>query len=153
MGFQPSLAIDGSNVVHQDAELRRLAGLDPERARAELERLLAGRSRVAVFWDGGPGGEARTLHRKGLRVDYSGAGEADDRIVHWLKHQGPTTVVVVSDDAALARRCRQIGARTVAARGFAAGLRSTRDAPVERLPPTPAEVDFWLREFAVGPGE
>lgn len=147
------LAIDGSNVVHQDAELRRLAGLDPERARAELERLLGGRAQTAVFWDGGPGGEIRTLHRKGLRVDFSGPGEADARLVAWLKQNGPLKAVVVTDDAALARRCRTLGARVVRARGFADGLRTTRDAPVDRPPPSPAEVDFWMREFRVQPGE
>lgn len=153
MGVQPFLAVDGSNVVHQDAELRRLAGIDPERARSELERLLAGRTRVAVFWDGGPGGLAQTLHRKGLRVDYSGPGEADDRIVAWLKHQGPLRAAVVSDDAALGRRCRQLGARMVSARGFADQLRSTRDVPPDRAPPSAAEVGFWMREFKVRPGE
>lgn len=151
--MSPYLAIDGSNVVHQDAELRRLAGLDPERARAELERLLAGRQRIAVFWDGGPGGEARTLHRKGLRVDYSGTGEADDRLVAWLKQQGPPRTLVISDDAGLGRRCRQLGARVATARGFADGLRRTRDAAPDRSPPDPAEVAFWMREFNVQPGE
>ena len=149
----PYLAVDGSNVVHQDAELRRLAGIDPERARAELERLLAGRQRVAVFWDGGPGGEARSLHRKGLRVDYSGGGEADDRIIAWLKQQGQPRATVATDDAGLSRRCRALGARVVPTRGFADGLRSTRDAPLDRAPPTPDELAFWMKEFKVKPGE
>jgi predicted RNA-binding protein with PIN domain len=145
--------VDGSNVVHQDAELRSLAGQDPERARTELERLLAGRQRVAVFWDGGPGGEARSLHRKGLRIDYSGAGEADERIVAWLKQHGPRGSVLVSDDAVLGRRCRALGARIAAARGFADGLRGERDAPPDRGPPHAAELGFWMREFGVRPGE
>ena len=147
------LAIDGSNVVHQDAELRRLANLDPERARAELERLLGGRRNTAVFWDGGPGGEPRTFQRKGLRVDYSGSGEADERLVAWLKQHRPTGLVVITDDATLARRCRTLGARVATARGFAAGFRTQRDAPPERPPPSPAEVEFWMREFKVRPGE
>ncbi|MBN8525199.1 MAG: NYN domain-containing protein [Planctomycetes bacterium] len=147
------LLIDGSNVVHQDAELRRLAGIDPERARAELERLLGGRHQTMVFWDGGPGGEVRSFMRKGIRVDYSGPGEADERIVAWLKHHGPKSAVVISDDGPLTRRCRTLGARIASARGFAAGLRTTRDAPYDRPPPTPAEVEFWMREFQVKPGE
>ena len=147
------LIIDGSNVLHQDAELSRLAGRDPERARAELERLLGGRHQTSVFWDGGPGGEVRTFQRKGLRIDYSGPGEADERIIAWLKQHGPLRHVVVTDDAALSRRCRTLKAKVVTARGFAAGLRSVRDAPPDRAPPEPHEVEFWMREFRVGPGE
>lgn len=147
------LLIDGSNVVHQDAELRRLAGLDPERARAELERLIGGRRMTIVFWDGGPGGEVRSFIRKGIRVDFSGAGEADERLVAWLKHHGPKSAVVITDDGQLARRCRSLGTRVATARGFAAGLRTTRDAAPDRPPPSPAEVDFWMREFQVKPGE
>jgi hypothetical protein len=147
------LAIDGSNVVHQDPELRRLANGDPERARAELERLLGGRKQTAVFWDGGPGGEVRTVHRKGLRVDFSGPGEADDRLVAWLKQHGPLRAVIITDDAVLGRRCRLLGARVARARGFADGLRTTRDAAPDRPPPSAAEVDFWMREFRVAPGE
>lgn len=148
------LLVDGSNVVHQDAELRRLAGLDPERARGELERLLGGRRMTVVFWDGGPGGAVRSFMRAGVRVDYSGPGEADERIVAWLKRHGPTAAVVVSDDGPLARRCRGLGARTAGARGFAAGLRGAGDpGPPDRPPPDAAELEFWLREFRVRPGE
>lgn len=147
------LLLDGSNIVHQDAELRRLAGQDPELARAELERLLGGRHLTVVFWDGGPGGEVRSFQRKGVRVDYSGPGEADARIIAWLKQHGPLKCVVITDDGPLARRCRTLGARIATARGFAAGLRTVRDAPPDRGPPAPGEVDFWLREFRVGPGE
>jgi len=147
------LLLDGSNVVHQDAELRRLANLDPERARAELERLLGGRHMTAVFWDGGPGGEIRTFQRKGIRVDYSGPGEADDRIVAWLKQHGPLHGAVITDDGPLARRCRALKAKVASARGFAVGLRTLRDAPPDRGPPPAHEVDFWLREFRVAPGE
>jgi len=147
------LLIDGSNVVHQDTELRRLASPDPERARAELERLLGGRRMTAVFWDGGPGGEERSFQRKGIRVDYSGPGEADGRIIVWLKQHGPLRAVVVTDDGPLGRRCRTLGAKVVTARGFAAGLRTTRDASPDRPPPSPSEVEFWMREFNVRPGE
>lgn len=147
------MVIDGSNVLHTDAELRRLAAIDPERARAELERLLAGLPRVAVFWDGGPGGEVRSLHRKNLRIDYSGDGEADDRLVAWLKHQGPAKASVITDDQALGRRCRQIGAKIVSARGFVDQLRTTKDAAPDRPPPTPADLNFWMREFGVRDGE
>ena len=153
MGVPQSLVIDGSNVLHSDSELRRLATIDPERARAELERLLAGRARVSVFWDGGPGGSVRSLHRKGIRVDYSGDGEADDRLVAWLKHQGPRKTTVVTDDSALRRRCQQLGARIVPARGFVDQLRTTRDVAPDRPPPSPTDVDFWMREFQCKDGE
>jgi hypothetical protein len=143
------LLIDAHNVIHADAELRRLMH-DPERARAELERLLAGRRCTTLFYDGGPDGAARSLRRKGLTVVYSGSDEADDAIVRWLKLHPGTRSVVVSDDAELGRRCRQLKAILRDTGSFLAGLRRQADAPIAQ-PPLPAhEVDFWMREFRVG---
>lgn len=143
------LLIDAHNVIHADADLRRLMHPDPERARAELERLVAARGRCTVFHDGGPGGEARTLRRRGLAVVYSGTGDADDAIVRWLKQHPGERAAVVSDDADLRRRCRQIGAGTIGTREFLGALRRRVDGPRDQAPVPPHEVAFWQREFGV----
>jgi predicted RNA-binding protein with PIN domain len=140
--------IDAHNVLHQDPALRTLMH-EPERARSELERLLAGRQHLHLFYDGGPGGEVRTSHRQGLRVDYAGTGEADDRIVQWLKHNHSRRAVVVTDDAELRRRVRTLGAGVIDADGFLTGLRRERDPREDRGPLSAAEVDEWMRIFGL----
>lgn len=142
------LLVDGHNVIHQDAELRRWMD-EPERAHGELERLLAERSRITIFYDGGPGGETHTLRRHGLTVDYSGVAEADDRIVRWLLFHPNVRAVVVSDDRQLAIRVKTLGARTIPARGFLDAFRTSREAPADRPPLSPAEVDEWMRIFGL----
>ncbi len=141
------LLIDAHNVIHADPDLRRLLTPDPERARAELERLLAHRGRCTVFHDGGPGGEARSLRRRGLAVVYCGTGEADDAIVRWLKRHPGDRAAVVSDDAELKRRCRQLGAGLIATGDLLATLRRQVDGPRDQPPVPPHEVDFWMWEF------
>lgn len=142
------LLVDAHNVIHADPDLRRMMR-DPERARAELERLLAHRGRCTVFHDGGPGGEARSLRRRGLAVVYAGTGEADEAIVRWLKLHPGERAAVVSDDAELCRRCRQIGAGVIGATTFLGTLRRRVDGPRDQ-PPLPAhELAFWMREFHV----
>jgi hypothetical protein len=145
------LLIDGHNLIHQDAELRRLMA-EPERAHGELERLLAERSRITVFYDGGPGGETHTIRRSGLTIDYAGVSEADDRIVRWLLFHPNVRAVVVSDDRALGARVRALGARPIPARGFLDAFRKGRDAPPDRPPLSPAEVDEWMRIFGLDDG-
>jgi predicted RNA-binding protein with PIN domain len=140
--------VDAHNVLHQDAHLRPLMN-DPERARSELERLLAGRNHLHLFYDGGPGGEVRTSHRQGFAVDYAGTGEADDRIVRWLQTNHSRRAVVVTDDAELRRRVRTLGAGVMDAGGFLTGLRKERDPREDRGPLSPAEVNEWMRIFGL----
>jgi hypothetical protein len=140
--------VDAHNVLHHDPELRTLMG-DPERARASLEQLLSGRRHLTLFYDGGPGGETRTLHRQGLAIDYSGTGEADERIIAWLRSRPTQRAAVVSDDAELRRRARQLGAALIDARGFLAGFRRERDPRTDRGPLSPGEVDEWMRIFGL----
>jgi hypothetical protein len=141
------LLIDAHNVIHADPDLRRMLTPDPERARLELERLLSGRQRTTVFHDGGPLGEARVLRRRGLSVVYCGAEEADDAIIRWLKQHPSEHTAVVSDDADVGRRARQLKAQVLATRPFLASLRQRTDAPVDAAPLPAHEVDLWLREF------
>jgi predicted RNA-binding protein with PIN domain len=143
------MLIDGHNVIHQDALLRPLAA-EIERAHGELEQLLAERSRITVFYDGGPGGNTHTLRRHGLTIDYSGASEADDRIVRWLLFNPNVRALVVTDDRGLAGRVRTLGARILPVRGFLDAFRSQRAATsTDRQPLTPAEVEEWMRIFGL----
>jgi predicted RNA-binding protein with PIN domain len=147
------LLVDGHNVIHQDAALRQLAS-EIEDAHAELEQLLAERSRITIFYDGGPGGQTHTLRRSGLTIDYSGASEADDRIVRWLLFNPNLRAMVVSDDRALAARVRALGATLLPARGFLEAFRKrSAAAKPERAPLTPAEVDEWMRIFGIDEGK
>jgi hypothetical protein len=144
--------VDAHNVLHLDPRLRPLM-VEPEQARSELERLLAGRQHVHLFYDGGPGGGGGAGPREGLSIDYAGAGEADDRITGWLKTNATRRAVVVTDDAELRRRVRTLGAGVLDARGFLDGLRRERDQREDRGPLSPAEVDEWMRIFGLDPGK
>jgi predicted RNA-binding protein with PIN domain len=143
--------VDGHNLIHGDPELRTLTR-EIEAARRALEALLSGRPSVIVFYDGGPGGEARTTIRGGLRIEYSGTGEADDRILTWLKERPVLRTMVVTDDRALAAQARALGARIVAGKSFLRGVRS--QPPSDPKPdgvPDQAEVELWLRLFGENP--
>jgi hypothetical protein len=140
--------VDAHNVLHHDRELSALMH-NPEQARQEMERLLAGRQHLHLFYDGGLGGDVRTTHRQGLAIDYAGTGEADDRIVRWLKINYARRAVVVTDDAELRRRVRTLGAGIADARGFLTGLRRENDPREQRGPLSPGEVDEWMRIFGI----
>jgi len=147
-----TLLIDAHNVIHHAAALRRLMH-EPERARAALEALLAGRRDVLLFYDGGPGGVPTHSVRGGLRIDYSGSGDADDRIVAWLRGHPGVPVAVVSDDGGLRRRAQPLGAVLLSTRRFLATLRvgATPALVVKPDHVPPHEVDMWLQEFGEPP--
>ena len=140
--------VDAHNVLHHDPQLCKHMH-EPEVARQEMERLLAGRQHLHLFYDGGLGGEVRTTHRQGLAIDYAGTGEADDRIVRWLKINHARRALVVTDDADLRRRVRTLGAGIADARGFLAGLGREHDPREQRGPLSPGEVDEWMRIFGI----
>lgn len=138
------ILVDAHNLLHQDPRLGPLVRRDAEAARRELERLLGAREDVVLFYDGGPGGVADARRRGGVRIDYSGAGEADDRLLAWLRANHGRHVVV-SDDRGLTARARALGASIAPTRGFLAHA-----APVvgtEKPEATPDEVAFWLKVF------
>ncbi len=147
--------VDAHNLIHADASLRALMRepqahmRNAEAARRALEERLANRASIELIYDGGPGGVAASHHRRGLRVRYSGADEADDTIVAMLRSDARRPVAVVTDDRELSRRARQLGARVI---GCAAFLASLPDAPAhvaDRAPPSDADVRFWMKTFGV----
>ena len=138
------ILVDAHNLLHQDPRFATLVRRDAEAARRELERVLGARSDIVLFYDGGPGGAADARFRGGLRIDYSGAGEADQRLLAWLR-ANPGRHVVVSDDRALTARARALGASIAPTRGFLAHASSGGSA--EKPEPTADEVAFWLKVF------
>lgn len=147
--------VDAHNLLYPDRELGRHMVEDPERARRALEQRLAGRSRIHLFYDGGPGGQPSRQQRHGLEIHYSGAGSADDQIIAWLRAHPDRRSVVVTADRELAGRARAHGA-TIAGAGIldvqAVPPAATQRPGVEdadRRPPSPGEVEDWLRWFGI----
>ena len=138
------ILVDAHNLLHQDPRLGRLVRRDVEAARRELERTLGARDDVILFYDGGPGGVAEARRRAGVRVDFSGGGEADDRILAWLRANAGRHVVI-SDDRGLAARARALGAAVAPTRGFLA--HAAPAAAPDKPEPTADEVAFWLAIF------
>jgi len=138
------ILVDAHNLLHQHPELGPLLRRDVEAARHALERRLGSRDDIILFYDGGPGGIADSRRRGGIRIDFSGPGEADDRILAWLRaNQGRH--VVVSDDRALASRARTLGATIAPTRGFL--VHADPSEATAKPEPTPDEVAFWLKIF------
>ncbi len=145
------LLVDGHNLIHAEASLRGLMG-DPEQARRQLEILLAhlrGKGRIAVFYDGGPGGEVAERHRDGLVAQYSGNGEADDLLVAWLRARPGVRALVVTDDRALRARARALGASTTGCSELLAALPPLREHADDAPPLDEAEVAEWMKVFGI----
>lgn len=147
------LLIDGHNLIHASPSLRALMS-EPERARKQLEALLSafpskGHARIAVFYDGGPGGEPAQRHRDGIVAQYSGSGEADDQLVGWLRARSGIRALVVTDDRALRARVRALGASTTGCTEFLAKLPQPRTHADDAPALDAAEVDAWMRVFGI----
>ena len=138
------ILVDAHNLLHHDARLGPLVRRNVETARLELERTLGARDDVILFYDGGPGGVADSRRRGGVRVDFSGVGEADERILAWLRANHGRHVVV-SDDRALGARAKKLGATIAPTRGFLA--HADRNGPPAKPEATADDVAFWLKVF------
>jgi hypothetical protein len=138
------LLVDAHNLLHRDPRLGAVMRRDAEAARRALERLLGPREDLILFYDGGPGGRADSRRRGGVRVDFSGRGEADERILAWLRDHPGGRHVVVTDDRALAARARALGAGVAPTAGLVVHAPPTAPAKPE---PSADEVAYWLRVF------
>lgn len=149
MGF----LIDGSNLGG------RLAGAAGARDAAGVLRWLMGwtrgrREEAVVVFDGPERPDVAEGYGS-LRVVWSGAASADDRIVALLEAR-PGRWVVVTADAGLAARCRALGARVMppeelAARAGRPRRRATTSLEAEERSGKPAphaeERDYWRKVF------
>ncbi|HER19796.1 MAG TPA: hypothetical protein ENO14_01985 [Chromatiales bacterium] len=162
------IIIDGYNVIHADADLRRNAARAMEDARrALLERVrayLADRQvQVTVVFDGAGGlVDAEALVPGRLQVLYSARGQsADEVIVATLEsHPNPRQYIVVTSDMAdIGRRVRAIGAVVMASDEFLErmGTSGTSNGDTgpggrrsEKPDPAGEDIDYWLRQFGAG---
>lgn len=150
-----SYLIDGSNLGGVGGGAR-----GARNARAVVEWLLpwvrarkADRGRIRIVFDGAP--KPDVAHRYGgLEVEFAAPRSADDAILAAVR-QHPRRWIVVTDDAALARACRDLGAKTQAA----SSLFEKKVVPAIKTPkpprttasdkPTPSGSDqgHWKRIF------
>ena len=164
-----SLIIDGYNLLHATGIMGRGGGPGGlERSRVALLNFLAASlepdelSRATVVFDAGgaPPGLPRTVEHRGITVRYASQYEsADDLIEELIKADtAPRSLTVVSSDHRIQRAAARRKAKAIDSdRWYADLVRRRREkekkGPSEpdkpRLPMTAAEVDRWLKEFAV----
>jgi predicted RNA-binding protein with PIN domain len=135
--------LDGNNLIGLARRTARPGEDDRAALLSELaERLRGNRSSVRVFFDG----EGRAASLGSLTVSGTG-GSADEAIVREIgKAADPRQITVVTGDRALARRCRDLGARTMAPADF--WSRFAGPAAPEQAKPGKVDVDEWLDYFA-----
>jgi len=135
--------LDGNNLI---ARARRTARPGEDDRAALLSglaaRLRGNRSSVRVFFDG----EGRAASLGPLTVSGTG-GSADEAIVREIgKSADPRQITVVTGDRELARRSRDLGAKTMAPGDF--WSRFGDSAAPEQGKPGKVDVDEWLDYFA-----
>ena len=150
------LLIDGHNLIGQ---MRDLALSDPDDEQQLVERLAAyrrrrRRSEITVVFDPSPdGGPPLRAEREygGVRVIYASAGQRADEVICRLVRRARDRrgLTVISSDRAVQAEVRALGARVIAAHEFARQLAPARPREPGRkeTPPTPEEVEDWLRLF------
>jgi (2Fe-2S) ferredoxin/predicted RNA-binding protein with PIN domain len=110
--------VDGHNVIGRLG----LAASDREsERRAVLRRVLDVTADATVFFDarGAPAAAPTITREGGLDVRFCRARDADEDIVAFVREaKRPEMLVVVTDDRELARRSRQLGAKTSAVAAF-----------------------------------
>jgi hypothetical protein len=140
--------IDGSNLGGV------LGGRQGSRSARRVVRWLLpwarSRRQVTVFFDGPPQPAVGTWYGP-LEVVFAGALSADDLIIERVARR-PIGTIVITDDAALARTCVDLGASLLAPAELYA--RQLHAEELERLledrekpSPTPADVAHWRRIF------
>ena len=142
--------IDGYNVVKRKKMDERVS---LEQAREHLLRRVGAFARVVVWFDAkAKKGSSTESPSASVTVKYV-TGTADDAIVDGLRrHKDPRSVVVVTDDLALAVRCRQLGAAHVDVDAWFANPsgkhRSVEsEGPSSKPKPTKSEIDWGLEQF------
>ena len=145
---------DGNNLIGLSAAAARQ---DRRTCRSFLELLSAyartRRSRFTVFFDGDD--SSRVMPPRGIRVRYSAPMSTDDAILHHARGSAaPGEIIVVTNDHALAGRCRNGGVKTMDWRQFTAKMNSSPRNP--QAPPSKDEkidIEEWSRYFGVDPSE
>jgi hypothetical protein len=124
---------------------------NPEAVIAFLMPWARSRGSVTVVFDGE---EPPTVARRygSLEVRWSGRKSADD-VIAALAASAPRRWLVITSDRALARRCRDAGARVEGVAALvertqaAARPRTRRQTPAEKPQPRAAEIAYWRSVF------
>lgn len=135
--------LDGNNLIGLARRTARPGEDDRAALLSELSaRLRGNRSSVRVFFDG----EGRAASLGSLTVSGAG-GSADEAILREVGRSGdPRQITVVTADRELARRSRDLGAKTMAPADF--WSRFGDAAAPEQARPGKVDVDEWLDYFA-----
>ncbi len=141
---------DGNNLIGQSAAD---AQADPGPRRAFLSQLMAyhrsGGGRFLVYFDGDD--PDRGAAPPGVAILYSAPTSADENILLRLRGiKNPSEVIVVTNDRALAARCRNEGAAVLTWGEFATKMQSRRvphASPGDRQ--EHVDVEEWMRYFGL----
>ncbi len=148
------ILIDGHNLIGQMADISLS---DPDDEAQLISRLAAyarrRRSQITVVFDAGAPGLPAEERHAGIRVIYARPGRRADDVICALVRQARDRRgwLVVTCDRAVQDEVRRLGATVIPANDFARqlGPAPRPQAPAEKeRPPTPGEVDDWLRIFA-----
>ena len=161
--MQPTLFIDGYNLLHAAGLARRTYGPgDLERARGRLISLLASllgedqATKTAVVFDAkeSPGFHGSTSVRDGVTVVFPDRGVEADAVIERMirEHTAPKQLRVVSSDHRIQTAAKRRRATPVDSDAF---LRAARkEAATDRGPEKPepglvpdAEVEYWAEEI------
>ncbi len=143
---------DGNNLIGQSAEAARK---DPKRRRAFLELLsayaIARGGRFLVFFDGDD--SDRSMPPRGVRVRYSAPLSTDDALLHFAEGaKAPSEIIVVTNDLALASRCRNVGTKVMDWGKFTAKMEaSPRVGAKQELKEEKIDLQEWSKYFGVDP--
>lgn len=143
---------DGNNLIGQSAANSRL---DPQTRRSFLDLLsrnaAARGGRFTVYFDGDDPGAG--LPPKGVRVRYSAPRSTDDVILRDAEgSRTPSEIIVVTNDRALASRCRDAGLKTMAWKQFVEKMASSRRLPAKSASKDEKiDIDDWSRYFGLDP--
>jgi len=163
MSKAQKMLLDGYNVIHADAALKRHAEKDMNRARLELiDRLkiyLKDKEvRMTLVFDGQGGiTDVEMILPAKLQVMYSPFGQtADELILSSLRASAnPREYIVVTSDAMdIGREARSLGAEVLSSGEFlkriAKNAAESLNGRAEKPLPNEDDMDFWLRVFNAG---
>ena len=146
--MKPTPLIDGHNALHR---LRIARGDHSEDRRELLLRVRDVNPAAIVYFDarGAPPGLPESAREHGVRVRYCRRQEADRAILESVRSSDrPRDLLVVTDDAEVARGARQMGARTSGVIEWFGGDEPDRPDPDDK--PAPGGLrpeDFDLPKF------
>jgi predicted RNA-binding protein with PIN domain len=151
------ILIDGHNLIGQ---MDDISLSDPDDEERLIECLAAYQrrhhSQVTVVFDSGRYGglPARPRqHASGIRILYAQPGQRADDVICGIVRRSPDRRgwLVVSSDHAVQAEVRYLGATPIPSEQFARQLAAMRRPPApqeKEKPPSPSEVEEWLRIFS-----